>query len=614
MEQIENLNTPEKKTDFVIEKAVAEETVEEYLSRIRNNFFKYYINNNKNYRNQDPQELKKYRHNLINKADREFSKNNQLIDTMFENLKDMESFKNTSPSKNKDAITIDKLKNALAETRVESVRESYDLDSDDRIDFFESTHRRRDFFSKGKKHNLQSHSLTLFGIPKAFQDSIESEKYFHSLLDNKNIYLFGGGDSVNDLLASEKYKPKNIINVDPHLKFENISKNKRNAYESISISAADKNLQTEIILKGLPHADEIWANYSVPCYLQSYSEIKNLIENIDSLLAINGIARIHPISIHYNIESGEDDPNQKIEAFIESIKKLMRKGNFNISIFENTLIIKKMGEESLENINSTIQEETFRKSYPETATRKKMRRLRKRLCGKVKLSEEKALIYLGLAKDLCDLEPTKFDETIRLNLTGLVKIFSENQTHNTPIQCISIASNALTGNDNLKQKDQYLKFDKIAKKLEKIFIKYNIQYIYQVILADIDYRYDLEKYNKQWELNIQNLKNKTSVPVLRLSELFPEYKIVTDEIESKKNSYFDSQIVRLENALPQFHATRERARFQMSLYSAIGKMMQKNFSTGILFDVQKKIYPYEQPFYNETRKSDPVPIIRVNNI
>ncbi|OGH80849.1 MAG: hypothetical protein A3I29_03765 [Candidatus Magasanikbacteria bacterium RIFCSPLOWO2_02_FULL_44_11] len=87
------------------------------------------------------------------------------------------------------------------------------------------------------------------------------------------------------------------------------------------------------------------------------------------------------------------------------------------------------------------------------------------------------------------------------------------------------------------------------------------------------------------------------------------------KVATEKADLFSSYLTSLgDDTLQQFGNSRERAEFQIKLYSTIGKLLQGKFSTGILFDVQKKVFPYEQPFYNKLRSEQPLPMIRANNI
>jgi len=115
-------------------------------------------------------------------------------------------------------------------------------------------------------------------------------------------------------------------------------------------------------------------------------------------------------------------------------------------------------------------------------------------CSEEKM--EKIHTYLKLAKDLFEIEPNGFLNTTISNVKGLTDIFCFNHQNVVPIECFSVASNAITVEKNLKDKEQYLKFDRIKDKLLEIFDKYKIEHKYSVFLADIDYKYSLNEYSK----------------------------------------------------------------------------------------------------------------------
>lgn len=161
-------------------------------------------------------------------------------------------------------------------------------------DFFRKIPQERKFFKQFD--DKFPYIFMMFGLSDSFMKGDELENYIHSLVDNKIIFLFGGGDSIKDLLDSENYKPKKIINFDPYLKQESIGKRRNIDYESRMISASDTRIKDLVAAGELPKADEIWATYSVPYYLNASEDIASLFQNIASLLNEGGSARIFPLS------------------------------------------------------------------------------------------------------------------------------------------------------------------------------------------------------------------------------------------------------------------------------------------------------------------------------
>lgn len=156
----------------------------------------------------------------------------------------------------------------------------------------------------------------------------------------------GGSDSIKDLLSSELFHPKEVINIDPYIKSETVAKNVHKNYHSVSESASDVHLIDEIISGEIPKADEIWATVSVPFYLTESEDIKNLFSNISVMLNSGGTARIYPIALQYNA-TDKDSYESRKRAFLNSINILMMKNDLNIKVIENiddafTLIIQKV--------------------------------------------------------------------------------------------------------------------------------------------------------------------------------------------------------------------------------------------------------------------------------
>ena len=161
----------------------------------------------------------------------------------------------------------------------------------------------------------------------------EAREYLKNKLDGKVIYLLGGGKSANDLLQDNQINPKKVVNIDPFISKEDIERNKKGFYRSISERADGKNLIKEVNSKNIELADEIWASYSVPFYNESAEEIDNLISNIKGLLKEGGNCRITPISTQNE---------QAKQAMMYNLKQIVDSKEYNIYADENTLIIHKL--------------------------------------------------------------------------------------------------------------------------------------------------------------------------------------------------------------------------------------------------------------------------------
>ncbi|MBU3669071.1 MAG: hypothetical protein FGM57_03890 [Candidatus Taylorbacteria bacterium] len=152
---------------------------------------------------------------------------------------------------------------------------------------YEHTNRERWLYGDASKTDNIPYSQLLFGVycsPEIGQGS--AVPYFKNLLDDKNILLLGGGDSVKDLIAgvygdpSLDPVPKKIINTD--VSFSGIQEEQMisdmiadGTYVRALAQAQDAEqisgvLETAGVSGG---ADEIWASYSVPYYLKTPEEI-----------------------------------------------------------------------------------------------------------------------------------------------------------------------------------------------------------------------------------------------------------------------------------------------------------------------------------------------------
>lgn len=214
---------------------------------------------------------------------------------------------------------------------------------DERRNYYGKTNQGRSFFTDGEKDS-HAYARTLFGLPEPVTKTEAGKEYLHGILDNKIVYLLGGGDSINDLLQSNEYMPKNVINFDPYVASETIGKNKSRRYQSLPISAADSRI-TEMVGRGeIPKADEIWASYSVPFYSTSPEEIKALMSNIIESLADGGNARISPIAVQGEgfLKSNESTFDEMRQAFQMALTDLMARSDINVTIFGDSLKIHKI--------------------------------------------------------------------------------------------------------------------------------------------------------------------------------------------------------------------------------------------------------------------------------
>ena len=195
-------------------------------------------------------------------------------------------------------------------------------------DSFDETQRSRKFFEiqpgKGAAKR-ETYWNTLF-----FPYNTEATREFaKKTLDDKKIVLLGGGRSrLNEELQENGITPREITNVDPFV--ENVEEG---ADPVIPLSASDEDFIENMREQGIDSADEIWAEYSVPAYLEDPKEIQQLIQNIDELLAEGGSARIWPLEVGGR---GEDsDQTARKDSLINSLKNINATDKYEIVQYES---------------------------------------------------------------------------------------------------------------------------------------------------------------------------------------------------------------------------------------------------------------------------------------
>lgn len=174
------------------------------------------------------------------------------------------------------------------------------------------------------------------------------------------------------------------------------------------------------------------------------------------------------------------------------------------------------------------------------------------------------------------------------------------------ITFISLNSHGLLKENRcLRDKPQYKQNYEIGKKLNTLNKYFNIHYC--SILVDIDTDFGLEEYNTEWDKNIKYLAEVSRGETYRLSEImgkkdfdffdkletFVDFSKLTESIKKYKGS---------DSLKLDFNASEGFIEKQIKAYTSVGLVLEKYFPNAILLDVQKKYYPFEQPFYNFGRK------------
>lgn len=335
---IKNLENGE--FNFEIPELKKEETPEEYISRSMNYISEEYRKNEPTSGGEVIRLLQKvYYSRHENRAMNKLFSNKENGQKIKEIMLGAEANDDKKFSEEKNNFIFNKLDNEIRG----SSKESASGEDGEKVEYYNNTNQERDFFTHGRKYDAYSYSSMMFGLPKDFIDTAEGKEYLHHKVDDKTIFLFGGGDSIKDLLKSEEFKPNKVINFDPFVKAESIDKNPNGIYESQTISASDKKIREMIDSGEISRADEVWATYSVPFYLDKSEEIKELITNMTSSLNEGGNARIYPIALQSAEKDGENFETRK-QALVESVKSLLDSPDYNVSVFNDTLKIHKINK------------------------------------------------------------------------------------------------------------------------------------------------------------------------------------------------------------------------------------------------------------------------------
>lgn len=244
-------------------------------------------------------------------------------------------------SKRERMPTAELLKNLrILEDSIErfAARPSSFTGSQDKIEYFSYKNNNRNLLHGRNAFLIDTLGLKEIGLP----DKITNE-IIKDAVDNKNIIILGGGDSVMDLLTDKDLDltPKSVTNIDPYIISEYKDKNLKNIYKSISLHAESPNLISELNNQNIPKADEIWASWAVPTYSERVEDITALFKNIDAIIAVGGIVRIYPLEIA-NLEKDEmfdaDDFEKRKDAWVQATKDLVDTGRYNLDIIEGKVM------------------------------------------------------------------------------------------------------------------------------------------------------------------------------------------------------------------------------------------------------------------------------------
>ena len=196
---------------------------------------------------------------------------------------------------------------------------------------------------------------------------------------------------------------------------------------------------------------------------------------------------------------------------------------------------------------------------------------------------------------------------------GMANVLQHAIVHGYPLQFLSFASNAIqVSSGKLKEKKQYERPNQLIKRIEKVMLGSNLSWTYEVFLADNDYAIPREKYSLLWSQNLDKLRNSCTMPARFLSELFDKTSIskIKSEIEVLHAGVIQDEALAYENnrsLMISFKTNLERNIYQMFQYATLGIYIERTMPTCIVLDIQKQMYPYEQPYFDRFRLA-PLPL------
>ncbi len=199
-------------------------------------------------------------------------------------------------------------------------------------------------------------------------------------------------------------------------------------------------------------------------------------------------------------------------------------------------------------------------------------------------------------------------------LRGLSTSISEAYCNDRVIEVMIFASYAvgkgkIIDPTLLLERKQYLVFNPLGELLQRMFRDYGINCRVNVILPDLHHEFSSLEYNSAWEANKMIIQNLTIYSVGRLSMEMDYATIPFDSLKGRERT----MRVTDKSVLIQFGASAEKAISSIEYYSSIGKWLEGKGRNFIIADVQKKIYPYQQPFYNACRNI-PIGVIPYQNL
>ena len=201
---------------------------------------------------------------------------------------------------------------------------------------------------------------------------------------------------------------------------------------------------------------------------------------------------------------------------------------------------------------------------------------------------------------------------------GLGVVLARSIVEGLPLKFLSLASPAYVqdeeGNHTKivrgEDKRSYQVIRGIEGRLRKLFPNVT----YAVFLSDIDSEVagvSQEAVEAMFAENLDGLKS--CYPCAnRLSEVVPKPRLEGIKGEIRTNERLNDMIdalMKRETVLDSHKISQEELRERAITYAALGRILEEDLPEAVLMDIQTRVYPYEQPFYDVLRRF-PLPLIR----
>ena len=212
-----------------------------------------------------------------------------------------------------------------------------------------------------------------------------------------------------------------------------------------------------------------------------------------------------------------------------------------------------------------------------------------------------------LVNELLSLSNIRIEQHSKYTIDGLINELSK-VSFNNKISFVTILG---TPKDESKQKDEIVIFDIVNDMLKKIADRVDVTWEYTIVLSL--HSEELKSENGGVG-NQECIQPYTSVPVMYPSDFF-KTKLLRDTNEQEK-TLINSRIDRYINnhtIKKDFSVANQRIIKNVKDYATFGKLFEKSNLPVVLIDLQKRIFPYQQPCYQLIR-NNPLPVIPMQKL